>query len=89
MPGFQKLSREDIEAMTPGKARSPRAAVRDEYQGFLREIEPGEGGQVTIQEGENRTTIRNRIKSAAKALDQKVTFMRTRGDILRFRVEEQ
>jgi hypothetical protein len=88
MPDFQKLSREEIEALTPGKRPSQRARIREEYQSFLRDIEPGEGGEVRIAEGENRTTIRNRLKSAAKALDKKITFLRTRGDILRFRIEE-
>ncbi|HBY92364.1 MAG: hypothetical protein M5U01_08370 [Ardenticatenaceae bacterium] len=87
MPEFQKLSREEIEALTPGKKPSQRARIREEYQNFLRDIHPGEGGEVQVAEGENRTTIRNRLKAAAKALDKKISFLRTRGDILRFRVE--
>lgn len=87
MPEFHRLSREEVEGLASGrKPPSQRALIREQYQRFLEDIQPGEGGEVILGEDDNRTTIRNRIKSAADELGKNITFMRTRDSALRFRV---
>lgn len=86
MPEFHKLSREEVEQVVTKKKPSERALIREQYNRFLADIEEGEGGELLLVEGDNRTTVRNRIKSAAETLGKNITFLRTRDNALRFRV---
>lgn len=72
--------------------RSPlsgqRAMVRDEYKGYLKNLKTGEGGQLQIENGEKKVTIKNRLKRAAEELDVTLEFKRTGSDMVRFQVVE-
>lgn len=89
MPEFLKLSPEQLDRIASGKKKpGVRQQIREEYQGFLREIEPGEGGQLLLSEGDNRLTIRNRLKAAAKELGKRLVFIRSGDNVIRFRIED-
>jgi len=48
----------------------------------------GDYGEATLDEGENRLTVRNRLKAAAGRRNFGVEFRRTSGDLIRFRIVE-
>lgn len=91
MAQFRKLTREEIAAIMEPQPRSARAAERrriiEEYKQFLSEIAPGEGGEIILEEGDKRQTIKNRLKRAAKDLGIELEFKRKRGRIV-FRVPD-
>jgi hypothetical protein len=87
MPEFRKIEREEVENLTHRpKATGERTRIREQYQSFLADIGEGEGGEVTLADGDNRSTIKNRLKAAAKALGKEIAFIRTSQDVVRFRV---
>ena len=89
MPELIKFSKEEIEAlMTKPKPVSPRRRAYEEIRDFLATIAPGEGGKIVLKEGENRLTVRNRLKRAAQELGVEIEFLRKRGAIY-FRVKEK
>ena len=89
MTKMRKLSKEEVAAIMEPKPRSERAAERkriiEEYKQFLLSLEPGEGGEIIPDEGENRQTIKNRLRRAAKEVGVQLEFKRKRGKII-FRV---
>ncbi len=90
MPELYKLSREELEAlMTKPRRPSKRRQAYEEIRNFLATIEPGEGGRIVLKEGENRLTVRNRLKRAAEELGVEIQFLRKRGGGIYFRVKEK
>jgi hypothetical protein len=75
----------DLEArMSGGKAAL--AEIAAQYDQFLIEFEPNELGEITLEEGERRLNIRNRLKAAAERRGWKLQFIRTTGLVVRFRI---
>jgi hypothetical protein len=58
------------------------------YDSILADYEVGDYGEATLDEGENRLTVRNRLKAAAGRKSVGINFRRTTGDLLRFQVVE-
>ncbi len=87
---MKRLSAEELEQLLERRKPSPRALERrrayEEIRNFLASIAPGEGGEIIPKEGENRLTIKNRLKKAAKELGVELEFFRTRKRIV-FRVK--
>ena len=82
MPVMTKLSAEEIEALrTKPKKVSERRRAYEEIRDFLATIAPGEGGKIELKEGENRLTVRNRLRRAAEELGVEIEFLRKRGGI--------
>jgi hypothetical protein len=76
MPEFRKIEREEVDDLTRRpKATGERTRVREQYRNFLADIAEGEGGEITLAEGDNRTTVKNRLKVAAKTLGKEITFL--------------
>ena len=88
MPQFQKLPPQEVEMLLRGRGPSQRELIRREYREMLSEFGPGEGGIVTLEEEENKTTVRNRLKSAAEDLGLNLRFLRTAGPHIRFVIQE-
>jgi hypothetical protein len=87
MPEMRKLEREEVENLTRrARAGGERTRIREQYRSFVADIAEGEGGELTLVEGDNRTTIKNRLKAAAKALGKEIAFIRSGEDVVRFRV---
>ncbi len=93
MAKFKKLSTQELEEMmTPQPKPSPRSLERQralqEMKEFLSQIQPGEGGEIVLEEGDNRLTIKNRLKKAAEELGVELKFIRKRKRIV-FQVLEK
>ncbi len=92
MAQYKKLSAEELEMMARRTKPSPRSLERQralqEMINFLSQIKPGEGGEIVLEEGDNRLTIKNRLKRAAKELGVELKFIRKRKRIV-FQVLEK
>lgn len=86
MAQYKKLSTEELEMMKKRTKPSPRSLERQralkEMMEFLSQIAPGEGGEIVLEEGDNRLTIKNRLKKAAEKLGVELKFIRKRKRIV-------
>jgi hypothetical protein len=85
MPNFRKLAPEEVKAYQ-NKGKGQRKLVEEQYDAFLSEYDVGDYGEATLDAGENRLTVRNRMKAAAARRDVGIDFRRTQGDLLRFQI---
>jgi hypothetical protein len=85
MPTIRKLAPQEIEVIE-GTRKGPRKLIEEQYDGFLGDYDIGDYGEAIIDEDEKRLTVRNRFKAAASRRDVGLHFLRTTGDIIRFRV---
>jgi hypothetical protein len=77
-----------VEEMLPKRAlrrESPRRQVRAEYEDYISRLGSDQAGKITIGEGERVSTIRDRLRRAAKRLDRDVQIRR-KGSVLYFRL---
>lgn len=77
MPKFQKLDQAKVAELFD---------VLSEYREFLATVPAGQGGEIVLEEGDNKTTIKNRLTAAAKEMKIRLEFARTKDDMIRFRV---
>jgi hypothetical protein len=84
----RKLSDDEVRAIER-KTLGQRKATEVEYDRLLADFGPGDYGEVQLADDENRLTVRNRLKAAARRRNPPLTldFRRTRGDTIRFSVE--
>jgi hypothetical protein len=87
MPQVRKLDPEEIKAYQD-KGKGTRKITEELYDSILADYEVGEYGEATLDEGENRLTVRNRMKAAATRRGIGLNFRRTTGDLIRFEVIE-
>lgn len=87
MPQMRKLSPEEVNAIE-NKGLGTRKLTEKQYDSIIAEYEPGEYGEAMLDEGENRLTVRNRLKAAASRRDLKIDFRRTSGDLIRFQINQ-
>lgn len=89
MPTFEKLSKDDVndilEAKRRGRGKSQRERILEKYMEQLEGLEVGEGISVHLEEGDNRQTVKNRLKRAASRLGYEIDFIRSRGVIRVYR----
>jgi hypothetical protein len=88
MPYVRKLPPEEIRTIE-NKGKGQRKLIEEEYDRIISDFSVGDYGELTLDAGENRLTVRNRLKAAAKRKGVPLTFMRTRGQEIRFHVAEQ
>ena len=88
MPQVRKLDPSEVKAYQD-KGKGQRKITEELYDSILADYEVGEYGEATLDEGENRLTVRNRMKAAATRRGIGVEFRRTTGDLIRFQVVEQ
>ena len=84
MPTFRPLSTEEVAALQKSRGR---AIDLSEYRQFLEELEPGDGGEITLTPGEQKRTVKRRLTTAAKQMNKSVRYRRSEGDVLRFEVQ--
>jgi hypothetical protein len=60
-----------------------------QYDAIQSDYAIGEYGEAMLDEGENRLTVRNRMKAAAGRRGFGIEFRRTSGDFIRFQIVEQ
>ena len=74
MPTFDTLSRRSAqEQCMPNK----RAALLQEYIGYIRRLAPGEAGRLEAGDGETTQAIRRRLNAAAQALGKELHVRRS------------
>ena len=88
MPQVRKLAPEEVKAYQD-KGKGQRKITEEQYDSILADYEVGDYGEATLDQGENRLTVRNRMKAAATRRGIGVQFRRTTGDLIRFQVVEQ
>jgi hypothetical protein len=90
MPTLRKLEQDEVEALKEnGGKDSVRAAIAREYDALIADFVPGEYGELHLDEGENRTTVKSRLVAAAKRRNWTLELKRTKGPVVRFKVVEQ
>jgi hypothetical protein len=88
MPQVRKLAPEEVKEIQ-NKGKGLRKLTEEQYDVILSDYAVGEYGEATLDEGENRLTVRNRMKAAAGRRNIGIEFRRTKGDLLRFQIIEQ
>ena len=78
MPTFSTLSVAEARARS---ATGKRAALLQEYVGYVERVGPGEAGKLEVVEGETTQAVRRRISAAAAALGKRLEFRRTDGAV--------
>lgn len=88
MATIRKLTTEEIERLRGGKPRgtSERARVAQEYDVLLASFAPDEYGEVDLEEGERKLTVRHQLSAAAKRRGWALRYTPTRGQRIRFQV---
>ena len=74
MPTFSTLPIGEARARS---ATGKRAALLQEYVGYVQRVAPGEAGKLEAGEGETTQAIRRRLNAAAEALGKRLEFRRT------------
>src|SRR6266545_7228497 len=87
MPNFRKLDPEEVKAQVD-KGKGQRKLIEELYDSILADYDVGDYGEAVLDEGENRLTVRNRMKAAATRRGIAINFRRTTGDIIRFQIIE-
>jgi hypothetical protein len=87
MPNFRKLDPEEVKAHE-NKGKGTRKIVEELYDSILADYAIGEYGEALLDQGENRLTVRNRMKAAATRRGIGINFRRTNGDLIRFQIVE-
>lgn len=85
MPKFRKLAPEEAQAIE-NKGKGLRKIIEEQYDAILAEYSVGEYGEAALDPQENRLTVRNRMKAAARRRNVGIDFRRTREDVLRFQI---
>ncbi len=88
MVTMRKMTDEEVQALKNKKGGvSERAKMRQEYREYLGKFSAGDWVTVDLEDGEKRSTVRNRLLSAAKDLGFKLNFSRSREGI-RFEIQK-
>ena len=85
MPSFRKLEPEEVQEIE-NKGKGLRKLIEEEYDAILAEYSISDYGEATLDFEENRLTVRNRMKAAARRRNLAIDFRRTKEDILRFQI---
>jgi hypothetical protein len=85
MPQMRKLALEEVQALE-NKGKGQRKLVEEQYDAILSEYALGDYGEATLEPGENRLTVRNRLRAAAKRRGFDTNFRRTSTDLIRFQL---
>src|SRR5215212_7926841 len=87
MPNFRKFEPKEVKTYE-NKGKGTRKLTEELYDSILADYEVDDYGEATLDEGENRLTVRNRMKAAATRRGIGINFRRTQGDLLRFQIIE-
>ena len=87
MPSFRKLEPEEIQTIE-NKGKGTRKLTEELYDSILAGYEVGDYGEGVLDSGENRLTVRTRMKAAATRRGVGIDFRRTTGDLIRFKITE-
>jgi hypothetical protein len=85
MPSVRKLTADEVWALE-NKGKGQRKLIEEQYDAIIGEYSAGDYGEAMLEPGENRLTVRNRLKAAARRRSLSIDFRRTKEDLLRFQV---
>jgi len=85
MPVVRKLDPDEVQDIE-NKGKGQRKLVEEEYDRYLAEYRIGDYGEADLGPDENRLTVRNRFKAAARRRGVALEFRRTSENLLRFKV---
>jgi hypothetical protein len=85
MPSVRKLSADEVWALE-NKGKGQRKLIEEQYDAIISDYSKGDYGEAVLEPGENRLTVRNRLKAAARRRNLAIDFRRTKEDLLRFQV---
>jgi hypothetical protein len=85
MPMVRKLSVDEVRDIE-NKGKGQRKLIEEEYDTIIGEYSEGDYGEAMLDAGENRLTVRNRLRAAARRRSLGLNFRRTKEDLLRFQV---
>jgi hypothetical protein len=85
MPQVRKLAPDEVQELQ-NKGKGQRKLVEEQYDAILRDFSAGDYGEAVLEPGENRLTVRNRFKAAARRQGVTLEFRRTADNLLRFKV---
>lgn len=86
MPMYRKMTKEELDALTMPPS-GERARVREEYLGYLADLDLGEGGELQLEPPEKKVTVKNRLKRAAKDLNLSIEFRRSGDNVVRYTIK--
>jgi hypothetical protein len=87
MPKVRKLTKEEV-LLLENKGKGMRALIAAEYDQFLEDYTIGDYGEVELEPDDRRTTVRNRLRAAARRRGFDILFFRTRGSTIPFKIVE-
>lgn len=85
MPVVRKLAADEVQDIE-NKGKGQRKLTEEQYDRYLAEYNVGDWGEAILDDGENRLTVRNRFKAAARRRGVGLEFRRTSDQLLRFNV---
>lgn len=85
MPNVRKLAPEEVQTIE-NKGKGVRKLIEEQYDAVLAGFEVGDYGELLPDADEKRLTARNRLKAAASRRGLSLTFLRTTGEAVRFKV---
>src|ERR1044071_5138887 len=85
MPTVRKLSQDEVRTIE-NRGKGQRKLVEELYDTILEEYAVGDYGEADLEPGDNRLTVRNRLKAAALRRGLALDFKRIKGNLLRFKV---
>ncbi len=85
MPQVRKLAPEEVQEIQ-NKGKGQRKLTEQQYDAILSDYAVGEYGEAILEAGENRLTVRNRLRAAAERRSLGINFRRTTGDFIRFQI---
>src|SRR5690349_7471847 len=85
MPIVRKLNPDEVQTLER-KVTGVRRDTEEQYDAYIRDYMPGEYGKALLAENEKKTTVRNRLRSAAERHGLTLDFRRTKDQRLQFRV---
>ncbi|MEA2639013.1 MAG: hypothetical protein QOF51_407 [Chloroflexota bacterium] len=83
MPMFRRLNADEVAAM---RARRRGSVDLSEYSEFIRGLDQGEGGEVTLSDADQKRTVKRRLTRAARQMNKDVRYRRSEGNVIRFEV---
>ena len=87
MPSVRKLTPEETQQLEDN-GKGTRKLTEERYDRAIANFGVGDYGELIPDVGENRLTSRNRLKAAAARRGLSLTFIRTTGEAMRFKVDE-
>jgi hypothetical protein len=83
MPTFRRLSDDEVAEL--GRRRRNTSDLT-EYVEFIRSLDVGEGGEVSLTGNEQKRTVKRRLSMAARQMSADVSYHRSNRNVVRFQL---